>query len=70
LFIGILFAIYFAYKKIFSYRDTQKELVRMRGELGSGMVEVAKFEDLNRKAIEGKEELPSDLLIEDGEDKS
>ena len=27
-FIGILFAIYFAYKKIFSYRDTQKELVK------------------------------------------
>lgn len=66
--VGILFCIYFAYKKLFYDRDTKAELVRMRTELGRGMVEVARFEDWNRCILEGRDELPSNLFIEDGED--
>jgi hypothetical protein len=66
---GILFCLFLIYKKIFYDRNTEVELCRMRQELGRGMCEMARFESINKAFLNGKEELPSNLFIEEGEDK-
>jgi len=66
---GFLFCLFLIWKKIFYDRDTEEELCRMRLELGKGMCEMSKFESINKSILGGKEELPSNLFIEDGEDK-
>ena len=67
--LGILFCLYFTFRKIFYDRDTEEELKRMRQELGKGMCEIAKFESINKAILSGKDELPSNMDIEEGEDK-
>jgi hypothetical protein len=67
--LGVLFCLFFIYKKIFYDRNTEVELCRMRKELGQGMLEMAKFESINKSFLNGKDELPSNLFIEEGEDK-
>ena len=41
----------------------------MRQELGKGMCEISKYESINKAILSGKDELPSNMDIEEGEDK-